>query len=194
MSRSLDLSFNCSPRIFFYPSAGTPVCTKEACGFRDSLSSKDVYKDAKVEIVGISADSVTKNKAWAEQHNLNVSFQSRLTTFCIPDALSQFTLLSDIDRKVRKEYQVSNAMLGLIDGIYFAALSRRVSEFRCTGRYTFCIDSEGYLRGVESSTLSARYVIKFRLLNSFIHTSAVPITPLWTIGSRVFRSSGATTQ
>jgi len=106
--------------IFFYPSAGTAVCTKEACGFRDSLSSKDVYKNANLEIVGISADSVTKNKGWAEQHNLN------------------FTLLSDVDRKVRKEYQTSSALFGLVDG-----------------RYTFCVDSEGYVRGVESSTLSA---------------------------------------
>jgi len=52
------------------------VCTKEACGFRDSLSSKDAYKNANVEVVGISADSVTKNKGWAEQHNLNVSMNA----------------------------------------------------------------------------------------------------------------------
>src|SRR5215510_16426671 len=40
--------------LYFYPKDDTPGCTKEACGFRDSLSD---LKSAKVEVVGVSFDS-----------------------------------------------------------------------------------------------------------------------------------------
>lgn len=59
-------------RIFFYPGAGTPVCTKEACAFRDELKANDLYKNSSVDVVGISADPVAKNKAWVDEHQLNV--------------------------------------------------------------------------------------------------------------------------
>ncbi|KAF8326015.1 peroxiredoxin Q [Cantharellus anzutake] len=112
--------------IFFFPQAGTPVCTKEACAFRDSLSANDLYTGTGVQIVGISADSTEKQKAWVKQHNLT------------------YPVLSDPDRKTRKEYNVGSALLGLIDG-----------------RYTFIVDSKGIVRGVEDSTLSASAHTKF---------------------------------
>jgi hypothetical protein len=67
------------------------------------------------------------------------------------------------------EYRFSNAMLGLIEGIYLVAL------IASPGRCTFSIDSDQYLRDVEPST----YVIKFWLLNSYSYfCKTVPITPL----------------
>lgn len=48
------------------------MCTKEACAFRDSLKANDAYTNSAVEIVGISADPVAKNKAWVDQHGLTV--------------------------------------------------------------------------------------------------------------------------
>ena len=43
--------------VYFYPAASTPGCTKQACGFRDSLSS---WNDAGYEVLGISPDKPEK--------------------------------------------------------------------------------------------------------------------------------------
>lgn len=53
--------------VFFYPKAGTPGCTKEACAFRDAW---DKYKTAGVRIVGVSHDTVADQAAFARQHGL----------------------------------------------------------------------------------------------------------------------------
>src|SRR3989344_1315755 len=52
--------------IYFYPKDFTPGCTKEACSFRDNFS---LYKD-KLEIVGISGDSVKSHEKFAEKYEL----------------------------------------------------------------------------------------------------------------------------
>lgn len=43
--------------IYFYPAAGTPGCTKQACDFRDNLAE---LNDAGVEVIGISPDKPAK--------------------------------------------------------------------------------------------------------------------------------------
>jgi thioredoxin-dependent peroxiredoxin len=43
--------------VYFYPSAGTPGCTKQACDFRDSLAE---LNDAGFAVVGISPDKPAK--------------------------------------------------------------------------------------------------------------------------------------
>ena len=69
--------------VFFYPAAMTPGCTKQACDFRDSLSS---LQAAGYDVVGISPDSVAK-----------------LEKFVARDALS-YPLLSDEDHAVADAY------------------------------------------------------------------------------------------
>lgn len=69
--------------VFFYPAAMTPGCTKQACDFRDSLSS---LQAAGYEVVGISPDPVAK-----------------LEKFVARDALS-YPLLSDEDHAVADAY------------------------------------------------------------------------------------------
>ena len=69
--------------IYFYPAAMTPGCTKEACDFRDSLSSLAASGFA---VIGISPDSPAKLAKFAER-----------------DALT-FPLLSDPDHKVLDAY------------------------------------------------------------------------------------------
>jgi peroxiredoxin Q/BCP len=69
--------------IYFYPKDDTPGCTKEACAFRDIA---DVYKQKNVTVIGISKDSVSSHKKFAEKHNLT------------------FTLLSDESTNTIKEY------------------------------------------------------------------------------------------
>jgi len=71
--------------LYFYPKDDTPGCTKEACSFRDSY--KD-FKDAGVEIIGISPDTVDSHAKFASKYQL------------------PFTLLSDPDHQVCKAYGV----------------------------------------------------------------------------------------
>lgn len=69
--------------IYFYPVAMTPGCTKQACDFRDSLSS---LASAGFAVIGISPDSPAKLAKFAERDGLT------------------FPLLSDPDHKVLDAY------------------------------------------------------------------------------------------
>lgn len=53
--------------VYFYPAAGTPGCTKQACDFRDSLASLQAHG---YRVVGVSPDPVTKLAAFAAGENL----------------------------------------------------------------------------------------------------------------------------
>lgn len=81
--------------IYFYPKDDSPVCTKQACSFRDQF---EVFKVADALIIGISSGSVTSHKEFAEKYNLN------------------FTLLSDEGNRVRKLFGVPTNFLGLVPG------------------------------------------------------------------------------
>lgn len=81
--------------IYFYPKDDTPGCTKQACSFRDQF---EVFADADALIIGISSQSVESHLKFAEKYNL------------------KYTLLSDIDGKVRKLFGVPTNFLGLIPG------------------------------------------------------------------------------
>lgn len=69
--------------VYFYPAAGTPGCTKQACDFRDNLAT---FNDADVTVLGISPDKPAK-----------------LATFRADQGLT-FPLLSDSDRSVMQAY------------------------------------------------------------------------------------------
>jgi len=69
--------------IYFYPAAMTPGCTKEACDFRDSLSS---LAAAGLAVIGISPDNPAKLAKFAERDGLT------------------FPLLSDPDHEVLDAY------------------------------------------------------------------------------------------
>lgn len=69
--------------LFFYPAAGTPGCTKEACDFRDSLTR---LQDAGYQVVGISPDPVTELAAFRDAEGLT------------------YPLLSDPDKEVLSAY------------------------------------------------------------------------------------------
>lgn len=65
--------------VYFYPAAGTPGCTKQACDFRDSLAS---LQGAGYAVVGVSPDPVKKLAAFAEKEGLTfplVSDEDRAT-------------------------------------------------------------------------------------------------------------------
>ena len=71
--------------LYFYPKADTPGCTKQACGFRDAAAE---YNKAKVAVLGISPDPVTKVKKFADKFTLN------------------FPLLADPDHAVAEQFGV----------------------------------------------------------------------------------------
>jgi peroxiredoxin Q/BCP len=69
--------------VYFYPAAMTPGCTKQACDFRDSLSSLEA---AGYTVLGISPDKPEKLAKFRER-----------------DAVT-FPLLSDVDKSVLTAY------------------------------------------------------------------------------------------
>ncbi len=71
--------------IYFYPKDDTPGCTKEACNFRDNMTS---FKKSKIQIFGISIDPVKRHMKFAEKFEL------------------PFPLLSDEKKEVVEAYGV----------------------------------------------------------------------------------------
>ena len=53
--------------LYFYPKDDTPGCTKEACGFRDSLPD---FSALHAEIIGVSKDSVAKHDKFKAKYEL----------------------------------------------------------------------------------------------------------------------------
>ena len=73
--------------VFFFPMAFSPLCTKEACSFRDE---HEAFAKAGATVVGISSDSVEKLASFSR-------------TFKLP-----YTLLSDEDGAARGRFGVPN--------------------------------------------------------------------------------------
>ena len=97
----------------FYPGAFTGVCDKEMCAFQDNLGN---LNDAEAVVLGISVDSPWANAEFARKYGL------------------EFTLLSDLDRKVVKSYDASFVGLGGIEG------------YVCANRVVIVIDKSGIIQ------------------------------------------------
>lgn len=69
--------------LYFYPKDDTPGCTKEACGFRDTLTE---FAKRNAQILGVSPDKVESHEKFARKFSLN------------------FPLLADQDRAVAEHY------------------------------------------------------------------------------------------
>jgi peroxiredoxin Q/BCP len=76
--------------LFFYPAAMTPGCTRESCYFRDVGAE---YVAAGVQRVGISPDSVDRQKRFADRHSFD------------------YPLLSDVDGTVAELFDVARSGL-----------------------------------------------------------------------------------
>ena len=63
--------------VYFYPKADTPGCTKESCEFQTNLKK---FNNLKTQIVGISKDSVAKQKKFAQKFNLKFNLLSDEST------------------------------------------------------------------------------------------------------------------
>ena len=78
--------------LFFYPKDGTPVCTKEACAFRDSY---DKFVQAGADVIGVSSDDEASHQSFAREHKLSFPLISDTTgalrkTFAVPKTLGLF--------------------------------------------------------------------------------------------------------
>jgi thioredoxin-dependent peroxiredoxin len=78
--------------LYFYPKAGTPGCTTQACAFRDAIKS---IQAENAEVYGVSTDSVEDLLSFHQKHKLS------------------FTLLSDADAKITEAYGVKIPILNL---------------------------------------------------------------------------------
>jgi len=77
--------------VYFYPKAGTPGCTAEACSLRDSY---DKLQARGLQIIGVSRDSVGAQKHFQKQNKL------------------PFILVADTDGKVAEAFGVP--MMGVL--------------------------------------------------------------------------------
>ncbi len=78
--------------LYFYPKAGTPGCTAQACAFRDAI---ELIRKQNAEVYGISTDAVKDLLAFHQQHKLT------------------FTLLADEDAKISEAYGVKMPFLNM---------------------------------------------------------------------------------
>src|SRR5215470_1984755 len=69
--------------LYFYPKDDTPGCTKEACGFRDSIQSVTAFKAV---VLGVSRDGLESHRQFIDKYQL------------------PFTLLSDPQVEVMRAY------------------------------------------------------------------------------------------
>ncbi|MCH8475322.1 MAG: peroxiredoxin [Opitutales bacterium] len=53
--------------VYFYPKADTPGCTAQACSLRDDFAT---LEEKGVKVIGVSGDTVAKQKAFADRHGL----------------------------------------------------------------------------------------------------------------------------
>jgi peroxiredoxin Q/BCP len=79
--------------LFFYPAASTPVCTAQACHFRDLAAE---FAELGAVRVGISTDSVAKQGNFASRQGFD------------------YPLLSDADGSVAAAFGVKRGLLGAL--------------------------------------------------------------------------------
>lgn len=101
--------------LYFYPKADTPGCTAESCNLRDNY---DDLLGKGFNIVGVSADTVEKQKKFAEKYNL------------------PFPLIADVNKEVIKAYDAwgTKKMYG--------------KEYEGIMRTTYVIDENGTIEKV----------------------------------------------
>jgi len=116
--------------LLFFPAAFTGVCTKEMCDVTAGLSQ---YASLNAAVIGVSIDTPFAQEAWAKQEKIG------------------FTLASDLNKKVIKDYDVVFPNLA---GIGDTA-----------ARAAFVIDKEGVIRYAEQ-TPTPKEVPNFTALQS----------------------------
>ena len=84
--------------LYFYPKAGTPGCTKQACAFRDAWEK---LRAAGVQVIGVSRDDDASHRAFRAKHEL------------------PFALAADPDGKLQAAYGVPSKIPGIAARVTF---------------------------------------------------------------------------
>jgi len=79
--------------LYFYPKDFTPVCTAQACTFRDATSD---LAELGSNVVGVSGDTAESHERFAQKHSV------------------PFSLLSDPDHRIIKAYAATWPLFGRI--------------------------------------------------------------------------------
>ena len=110
--------------LYFYPKDNTPGCTAEACSLRDGYEE---LRAAGYEVIGVSKDSATSHRRFAEKHNL------------------PFTLIADTDLKLNEAFGVwrEKKMCGRVG--------------MGTVRTTFIIDENGVITDIIEKVKTAEH-------------------------------------
>lgn len=80
--------------IYFYPRCGTPVCTRQACAFRDAYQD---FTEAGAAVIGVSGCSADRQRQFVAERRL------------------PFLLVSDADGSLQQAFGV-NKLLGIFPG------------------------------------------------------------------------------
>ncbi len=110
--------------LYFYPKDDTPGCTKEACAIRDNFPE---FKKLKIQVFGISADSVKSHKKFTEKYKL------------------PFILLADEKKEVAEKYGV------------WAKKKFMGREYMGTLRTSFLIDPNGKIAKIYENVKPAEH-------------------------------------
>ncbi len=111
--------------LYFYPKDDTAGCTKEACMIQESLPD---FKKLKIAVLGVSIDSVKSHRKFADKYGL------------------KFTLLSDEDKKVVRQYGV------------WAKKKFMGREYMGTLRNSYLIDSKGRIVKIYEKVTPEKHV------------------------------------
>jgi len=80
--------------LYFYPGDCTPVCTREACGFRDLYEE---LRGQDTEVIGVSSDTEASHRDFAARHHL------------------PFPLVSDPEKRIVRLYGADGSIFGLLE-------------------------------------------------------------------------------
>ena len=80
--------------LFFYPKDDSPICTAEACSFRDASAD---FLAAGAVVAGVSTDDTASHRRFADKHQLS------------------FPLLADEGGALRRKLGMPRKMLGLLE-------------------------------------------------------------------------------
>jgi peroxiredoxin Q/BCP len=79
--------------LYFYPRDFTPVCTKEACGFRDIY---DELAGDDTEVIGVSVDDDASHARFADKYGV------------------KFPLVADTDKALAKRYEATSLLRDML--------------------------------------------------------------------------------
>lgn len=108
--------------VYFYPADLTGGCTKQACKFRDDMSS---LTDLGVEVIGVSGDTVDNHKVFKEAHQLN------------------YTLLADVKGEIAQAFGVPVTLGEKSVTVKVGDKDVTLTRLATAKRWTFVIDEDG---------------------------------------------------